>query len=124
MVEVQQSRDVCIDILRTDSGKGLTLMSNLKSADQILKVMDGYLCRYLKSAFGEGETEELLRCSVGFNARGRPADTRTPQQKESLIELLSALKERFPQAKIVGHYELGANKACPVFCASKEYSFL
>ena len=35
MVEIQQSRDVCIDILRTDTGKGLTLMSNLKSADQV-----------------------------------------------------------------------------------------
>ena len=70
------------------------------------------------------------RCSIGvcyeggLNARGRPADTRTPAQKESLIEVLSALKERFPKAKIVGHYELGANKACPCFCASKEYSFL
>lgn len=60
----------------------------------------------------------------GLNARGRPADTRTPAQKESLVEVLSALKERFPKAQIVGHYELGANKACPCFCASKEYSFL
>ena len=51
----------------------------------------------------------------GLNARGRPADTRTPAQKESLVEVLSALKERFPKAKIVGHYELGANKACPCF---------
>ena len=71
MVEIQQSRDVCIDILRTDGGKGLTLMSNLMTADQILKVMDGYLCAYLQSVFGVGETEELLRCSVGFKGRGR-----------------------------------------------------
>ena len=60
----------------------------------------------------------------GLNARGRPADTRTPEQKKSLIELLSALKERFPKAKLVGHYELGASKDCPVFCASKEYAYL
>lgn len=71
MVEIQQSRDTCIDILRANTGKELTLMSNLKSADQILKVMEGYLCAYLRSSFGVGETEELLRCSVGFNARGR-----------------------------------------------------
>ena len=69
-------------------------------------------------------------CSIGvcyeggLNARGRPADTRTPKQKESLIEVLSALKERFPKAIIVGHYELSGNKDCPVFCASKEYSQL
>ena len=71
MVEIQQSRDVCIDILRTDTGKGLTMMSNLKTADQILKVVEGYLCSYLRSDFGVGETEELERCSIGFNARGR-----------------------------------------------------
>lgn len=71
MVEIQQSRDVCIDILRTDSGTGLTMMSNLKSSDQVLKTMEGYLCRFLNAGFGIGETEELLRCSIGFNARGR-----------------------------------------------------
>ena len=71
MVEIQQSRDVCIDILRTDTGKGLTLMSNLESADQVLKTMEGYLCRYLRSRFGVGETETLLRTSVGWNAEGR-----------------------------------------------------
>ena len=71
MVEIQQSRDVCIDILRTDSGKGLRLMSNLKSADQVLKTVEGYLCGYLGSTFGVGEVEELLCCSVGYNARGR-----------------------------------------------------
>ena len=71
MVEIQQSRDTCIDILRSNSGKDLTLMSNLKSSDQVLKTMEGYLCRYLNAGFGIGETEELLRCSIGYNARGR-----------------------------------------------------
>lgn len=60
----------------------------------------------------------------GLDAKGKAADTRTPEQKLSLIELLSALKERYPSARIVGHYELGANKDCPVFCASKEYAHL
>jgi hypothetical protein len=71
MVEIQQSRDTCIDILSSKTGESLTIMSNLKSADQVLKTMEGYLCRYLGSDFGIGEVEELLRCSVGFNARGR-----------------------------------------------------
>lgn len=71
MVEIQQSRDTCIDILRSNSGKDLTLMSNLKSSDQVLKTMEGYLCRFLNAGFGIGETEELLRCSIGYNARGR-----------------------------------------------------
>ena len=82
MVEIQQSRDVCIDILRTDTGKGLTLRANLKTADQVLKTMEGYLCRYLEAGFGVGETEELLRCSVGFNARGREGIEKIGQAPE------------------------------------------
>lgn len=82
MVEIQQSRDVCIDILRTDKGEGLTLMSNLSSSDQILKAMDGYLCRYLGSVFGIGEIEELLRCTVGFKARGREGIEKIGQAPE------------------------------------------
>lgn len=71
MVEIQQTRDVCIDILRTDSGRGLTLMSNLRTEVQVLKSVEGHLCRYLESDFGVGEVEELQRCSIGFLARGR-----------------------------------------------------
>lgn len=82
MVEIQQSRDTCIDILRSNSGKDLTLMSNLKSSDQVLKTMEGYLCRFLNAGFGVGETEELLRCSVGFNARGRDGIEKIGQAPE------------------------------------------
>lgn len=71
MVEIQQSKDVCIDILSTDSGPALELMSNLRSSDQVLKVLEGYLCRYLNAGFGVGETETLLRTSVGWQAKGR-----------------------------------------------------
>lgn len=71
MVEIQQSKDVCIDILRTDSGPGLELMSNLRTSDQVLKVLEGYLCKYLRAGFGVGETETLLRTSVGWQAKGR-----------------------------------------------------
>lgn len=71
MVEIQQSKDTCIDILRTDHGAGLELMANFRTTDQILKAMDGYLCRYLGSKFGVGETETLERTSVGWLARGR-----------------------------------------------------
>ena len=71
MVEIQRSKDTCIDILSTDHGNALELMANLRSTDQILKVLDGYLCRYLGSEFGIGETETLLRASVGWNGKGR-----------------------------------------------------
>ena len=64
-----------------------------------------YNCRPM-SKIG-AHTKGYNDCSIGvcyeggLNARGSPTDT-----------------------KIVGHYELGANKKCPVFCASKEYSTL
>lgn len=62
------------------------------------------------------------RCSIGIcyegglNKQGRPADTRTAEQKMQLMELLLKLRKLFPQAKIVGHRELpGVRKECPCF---------
>lgn len=69
-------------------------------------------------------------CSIGIcyegglDSSGKACDTRTEKQKSSLLRLLADLKQVYPSAMIVGHYELGARKACPCFCASKEYSFL
>ena len=52
----------------------------------------------------------------GLDIRGRPADTRTPQQKDTLHRLLQRLKEDYPQARVVGHCDLpGVRKACPCF---------
>ena len=53
-----------------------------------------------------------------------PADTRTPEQKAAIVKLLKELKRQFPEAKIVGHRDLGARKACPCFDAAKEYDKL
>lgn len=52
-----------------------------------------------------------------------PKDTRTENQKASLIKLLKELKMRYPKAKIYPHYKF-ANKACPCFDAEKEYKNL
>ena len=66
-------------------------------------------------------------CSIGIcyegglDTEGRPADTRTPQQRERLTELLGILKRLYPQALIVGHRELNPHKACPCFDATREY---
>ena len=56
----------------------------------------------------------------GLDADGMPADTRTPEQKAGLTELLWKLHKLFPQALIVGHRELpGVRKACPCFECSE-----
>ncbi|MBR1939880.1 MAG: N-acetylmuramoyl-L-alanine amidase [Bacteroidaceae bacterium] len=42
----------------------------------------------------------------GLDAQGRACDTRTPAQKEALLELLTDLHRRFPMALILGHRDL------------------
>lgn len=62
-------------------------------------------------------------CYVGGKENGKPKDTRTEAQKESLLFLLRDLKKRYPQAKICGHRDLAA-RDCPCFDAKSEYSSL
>lgn len=52
-----------------------------------------------------------------------PKDTRTTEQKQSLVKLLKELKTKYPQASIHGHRDF-SSKACPSFDATKEYSSL
>ena len=71
----------------------------------------------------------------GLDENGKGADTRTPQQKETLLFRLMSLKQQFPHAEIVGHRDLSPDKdgdgiverhewlkLCPCFNAKEEYS--
>lgn len=74
----------------------------------------------------------------GLDAAGKPADTRTDEQKASLISLLRYLKETYPEiVLIIGHRDLSPDlnrdgkiepkewvKVCPCFNASAEYKHL
>ena len=51
----------------------------------------------------------------GLDIRGRPKDTRTPEQRASLDRLVTDLCQRFPHALVVGHHDLNPQKACPCF---------
>lgn len=64
-------------------------------------------------------------CYVGGrNAKtGKQEDTRTDEQKTSLILLLKFLRSKYPNVKIYGHRDF-AQKACPCFDAKKEYENL
>ena len=55
-------------------------------------------------------------CYIGGCAKdGRtPKDTRTPEQKLAMYQLLYDLLNTYPKATVHGHYEY-ANKACPSF---------
>lgn len=60
-------------------------------------------------------------CYVGgCDAQMQPKDTRTEEQKASLLLLLKYLRQRYPKAKIYGHRDF-AQKACPSFDAKNEY---
>lgn len=58
----------------------------------------------------------------GLDENGKPCDTRTPAQKQTLIVLLRSLKYDYPDAQILGHCDLPwVNKKCPCFDAKSEY---
>lgn len=66
-------------------------------------------------------------CYVGgLAADGKtPQDTRTPEQKRALAELLATLHHRYPKALIVGHCGLSPKKPyCPGFDVVSEYRHL
>ena len=57
----------------------------------------------------------------GLDSLGNAADTRTEEQKKSLLLLIKDLKQKYPNALILGHHDLNKYKACPCFDARKEY---
>ena len=83
---------------------------------------------YKQGAHVKGENEGSIGiCYIGgveskqgSNGEWIAKDTRTPEQKESLLLLLKTLKKMHPEATIHGHNEFAA-KSCPCFDAKKEY---
>ena len=74
-----------------------------------------------------GYNSQIINISYigGIDKTGKPKDTRTEEQKSSILKLLKDLKKRFPSAKIQGHRDFPkVAKACPSFDAKKEYSVL
>jgi N-acetylmuramoyl-L-alanine amidase len=74
-----------------------------------------------------GWNSQIINISYigGIDKSGNPKDTRTAEQKASLLKLLKELKSKFPKAKIQGHRDFpNVHKACPSFDAKKEYSGL
>ena len=68
-------------------------------------------------------TNSIGVCYIGGCASDgkTPKDTRTTEQKQSLVKLLKDLKTKYAQASIHGHRDF-SSKACPSFDATKEYS--
>lgn len=74
--------------------------------------------------YGHNENSIGVCYIGGLDKEGKPKDTRTNMQKASMINLLKGLKRAFPDAKIIGHRDTGAQKECPCFDAITEYKYL
>ena len=83
------------------------------------------LAKYEETTNGvKGYNSESIHFSYigGIDESGRPKDTRTLKQKESLLYLVKQAKKQFPNAIVQGHKDFkGVVKACPSFDAKNEY---
>lgn len=87
---------------------------NLLSIDQVSNGVKGFNSQTINISY-----------IGGIDGKNKPLDTRTPQQKASLLKLLKELKSKFPTATIQGHRDFpNVAKACPSFDAKKEYQNL
>lgn len=69
-------------------------------------------------------THSIGICYIGgLDKNGKAKDTRTKEQKASMLKLLKELRAIYPKATIHGHYEY-AKKSCPCFNAKDEYKSL
>lgn len=66
-------------------------------------------------AAGYNSTSRHVVYVGGVDKEGKPKDTRTDEQKATLIKYVKDFHRRHPNAEIVGHHQLDPGKACPSF---------
>ena len=63
-------------------------------------------------------------CYVGgSDSEGNPKDTRTQEQKDSLVTLIKDILDRYSESEVYGHRDF-SEKACPSYDAKTEYAGL
>ena len=73
-------------------------------------------------AAGYNENSIHIAYIGGIDNNRKPIDNRTIEKKYALRILIMQLSAKYPDAYILGHYQLpNVNKACPCFDAAKEY---
>jgi N-acetylmuramoyl-L-alanine amidase len=72
---------------------------------------------------GKKNTGNIGVCYVGgVDNNGNPKDTRTPQQRKALREIIEMYKKQYPDIIVKGHRDWpNVKKACPSFHVSAEY---
>lgn len=81
---------------------------------QLLKV-----CHVANGVKGFNQNAIHIAYIGGLSAEGKPSDTRTDKQKETLAKLIKEVMSIYPYVKVKGHNEV-ANKACPCYNVKKE----
>lgn len=74
-------------------------------------------------------------CYIGGLVNGKPIDTRTQEQKETLTMLIDEYLVKYPNSEVLGHRDLSPDldkdgivephefvKSCPCFDVKKEYA--
>jgi len=83
----------------------------------------------LDGTIQEGRKEDIVGAHAsGYNSNsigvcyigGKEGDTRTPEQKTSLVYLIGYLKNKYKEATVYGHRDI-SSKPCPQFDAKEEY---
>jgi N-acetylmuramoyl-L-alanine amidase len=85
-------------------------------------IMQSGRAAHLVGAHTYGKNKDSIGICIigGLDKDGKPKDTRTQEQKEALIRVVTSLKYLYPNATVHGHNEF-SNKACPSFDVSKEF---
>ena len=68
----------------------------------------------------KGHNHDSINISYigGIDAKGKPTDNRTKEQKQAMAELVAKLIAKFPNAEVLGHRDFpNVAKACPCFDA-------
>lgn len=70
-MDIQQSKDTCIEKLTSTGGYDLEITCNLTHQSQMGAVMEGYVSKALNCGYGIEKYQMLLRLTDGWHGRCR-----------------------------------------------------
>ena len=102
------------------------MLTQLVAEDRISNGVKGYNAESINVAY-----------IGGIDSKKKAIDNRTPEQKKTLLNILTRLKKKYPNAIIMGHRDISPDKnhngivdpwerikECPCFNAKTEYANL
>ena len=102
------------------------MLTQLVAEDRISNGVKGYNAESINVAY-----------IGGIDSKKKAIDNRTPEQKKTLLNILTRLKQKYPNAIIMGHRDISPDKnhngivdpwerikECPCFDAKTEYENL